>query len=447
MAAIDPTGHPFASVGQENSPQYMEFVRRLAIEQSIREQAAKAQAATSYGFDVGSNPALSVPPQMATQPQPATAPQQMLQSLAVPPNAAATPAVQSVTNMPQIDPFPPQQQGPLPQAFDQSTPVPGMKGPVIDEADAQNRRKGWVSFIDKVKQDPNMQLALVRFATQMMQPLAPGQNALGQLGQSIQGSIDYLGANKAAQAQLEQTGAQTDLIKAQTTTEQGKPDVAAAGVEHTQAQTAQTQAQTARIKALTPKEEQQLDAQINKLKKDLGLTDQQIREVQADADLKSDPEYKQATIALLKAKAWHERNPAAVGSAQLQARKEFINFMSPYLLRTDPEILAETDATKQQDLAALKANDLWFAQGVKQRNVNEEAQAQYDLLKRQWEANPNDMTFDQYLNAWAGDIMHPSQNLPLIRAVVNHHDQQSGATPKQDKGKKDKRPPLSTYEK
>ena len=435
-----------------NSPAYYDFIRKLAMEQSIRQMSDNARANANQP-QAPNLPMLPVPPQPqpvappVAGPAPAAPIPVQPQPMAMPQNP--TPAPQPPA-MPALMPPQPQAQNPQQppmQGVDpmaSGMPIPGMKGPPVDEADAARRKQGWVDFVNRVKTDPNMQLALIRFGTQILQPIQPGQNQVGHLAGAIQGSIDYAALNKQRLAELGKTEAGTGLTQAQTTTEQAQP-------ERVGAETKRIEATTARIEKMTPKEEALADAQIDKLKKDLGLTDAQIASLGAETSLKDDPRYKEAVIKLMEAKAWHEKNPAAVGSAQLKARQEFVKWMAPVIMRSDPELsgLAQTDPQAAQDQAMLKANDLWFSTGVQQRNIDDQAQAQYELLKRQWQQNPGGMSFDQYINSWAGDIMQPSQNRPLINAVVKYHDAQSGVESptglNTDPSKT--RPPLSSFEK
>lgn len=71
-------------------------------------------------------------------------------------------------------------------------------GPPKDQADFANRAKGWSVLADKFKTDPTYQLALLKFGTSLMQPVAPGQSAAGHVGQAVQGGADLLLQQQAA---------------------------------------------------------------------------------------------------------------------------------------------------------------------------------------------------------------------------------------------------------
>ena len=450
-ATANPYDQPFANISDTNSPEYIAFLRKLAMDQSIREMTMN-QIANSNAPQA---PVLRTLPQ-APQPQPVVppvagqpgvAPAPVPQQMPVPANPAAIP--QAPINPGPTPPQPQAQNPQMPQMagpdpFAGGAPIPGMKGPPVDEADAANRRTGWVNFVNRIKTDPNMQLALVRFATQILQPVAPGQNQVGHLAGALQGSIDYAALNKQRLAELGRTEAGTGLTAAQTTTEEKRP----AQVE---AETGRIEATTERIQEMTPKEVALADAQIKKIQTELGLTEQQIEQIGIDNDLKGMPRYKEAMLKLLEARAWSYRNPAASIKAQMNARKVWTDDMAQHILRSDSTLarLAETDPQKAYSEAYQRANQLYFASGAEQQTIDKQAEAQYEILRRQWEQNPSGMSFDQYITAWAGDIMQPSQNLPLIRAVVNHHDAQAGSqrSPKglnTDPSKT--RPPLSTFE-
>lgn len=67
-------------------------------------------------------------------------------------------------------------------------------GPPKTPEEANTRRQGWSTFVTKMQTDPSFQLAMMRFGTQLMQPVPAGQTSMGHFGQALGGSVDYLTA-------------------------------------------------------------------------------------------------------------------------------------------------------------------------------------------------------------------------------------------------------------
>lgn len=76
--------------------------------------------------------------------------------------------------------------------------------PPKDETDLQTRVNGWGQVIERIKTDPNLQRSLMMMGSYLMQPIQPGQSALGQFGGGVAfGSAAYqMGQSAETEAQL-----------------------------------------------------------------------------------------------------------------------------------------------------------------------------------------------------------------------------------------------------
>lgn len=168
--------------------------------------------------------------------------------------------------------------GPTPslgQSLEENPIAPAIVGPPSTPEEKQGRLQSWINHFDNIKNDPQAMMMLLKFGTEMIQPIQPGQSALGHTGRAIQGSADYLGQLQSAEALRTKTGEESARLRA--------------GTEQTQAETGaipgkmeQTAAETARTKALTPTDEERqlgldkdrqglmkMDAEIRKLEEEI----------------------------------------------------------------------------------------------------------------------------------------------------------------------------------
>lgn len=79
----------------------------------------------------------------------------------------------------------PQQSGGVPPEVQQAMRPP------TDAAEYQQRVSGWQAFQDRLRGDPNLQAALLRFGTQLMQPIPHGQSAAGHIGQALNQGANF----------------------------------------------------------------------------------------------------------------------------------------------------------------------------------------------------------------------------------------------------------------
>lgn len=319
---------PSAGGGPPPAPVAPDFIDLVA-----QRSPPISQAAPSAGYDMGFTP----PGTPAATPMlggsGAIAPVAMTGAPPAPTPPAQAPAVpqagQSLAGM----------GSPIPG----NTPAPGVgdminnimpqemnAGPAKTPEEAQARVSGWQKFLDKVKQDPNLMMALIKFGTDMMQPIQPGQTLGGHFGLAVQGGMDYLGqlqnqqsARALQAAEAQRLGAGTEQVTRQTAL--GLPE---AQVAHTRAQTTQLGAATEHTAAETrildlERQLKQLDvnskpeiiiASINKLKAEGALSEAHAQEL--EQELKAGKP--QAVVDALKAHAEYWRESRQHISSQYQ---------------------------------------------------------------------------------------------------------------------------------
>ena len=108
----------------------------------------------------------------------------------------------------------------------------------------QQRKSQWDVFIEQIKADPNVQMAMLRMGTNLMQPVAPGQTAAGHLGKSLDDSVSYLGGLREAERARKNQERELTL----------KEQKGAADIAHTGASTKATEQATAQgAQSFTPK--------------------------------------------------------------------------------------------------------------------------------------------------------------------------------------------------
>lgn len=67
---------------------------------------------------------------------------------------------------------------------------PLQMGPPQTPEEGEMRKQGWSSFLDRVATDPQLQALMFGIGARMAQPIAPGQNTIGHIGQSVSGGMD-----------------------------------------------------------------------------------------------------------------------------------------------------------------------------------------------------------------------------------------------------------------
>lgn len=306
-------------------------------------------------------------------------------------------------------------------------------GPAKTPEEAQQRVSGWQQFFDKVRSDPNLLMALVRFGSEMIQPIQPGQTLGGHFGMAVQGGMDYLGQLQNQQsvrnlqmAEAQRLGAGTEQVQRQTAA--GLPEAQTSNVrattEHTQAGTLQTQAQTrkideevklvaaeARIKQLTADSQPKvIEAQLKKLQSEGLLDDAKAREVQAELDAGRPA----AAVELLKAHAEYFRQGHQQMKAQAQRYEDLVD--------------AYTQSGYSRPDAVRAANRDLFAGGALRSTAELDADAQLQDLQDQYQATMADpknkkknMTFSQFVAddlQYGGSSGLPPATKALIKARI-----------------------------
>jgi hypothetical protein len=95
-----------------------------------------------------------------------------------------------------------------------------MPGPPKTEAEVQQRVGGWQRFLSRLESDPTLLMGVMRFGTQLMQPIAPGQTGAGHFGAALQDSTNFAlnlrAQNERAALERARTGADVERSGAQT---------------------------------------------------------------------------------------------------------------------------------------------------------------------------------------------------------------------------------------
>jgi hypothetical protein len=130
----------------------------------------------------------------------------------------------------------------------------------------QQRVSGWTQVVQRMQQDPALQMSIMRMGLQMMQPQQPGQTTGGHIASALGGSVDWLASNRALQDQFAKQEAERARIAAET--------------EGAQARTQMTRAQTQNV----PLEGQRLQADIGRIGADTGRITADTRRTTAETD-------------------------------------------------------------------------------------------------------------------------------------------------------------------
>lgn len=263
-------------------------------------------------------------------------------------------------------------------------------GPPTTDAEKSGRLQSWISMFDGVKNDPQAMMMLLKFGTEMMQPIQPGQTGLGQTGRAMQGSVDYLGQlqksdadRMKSRADLTQTGANTDQTVAETGAIPGQIE--------------QRAAETARTKATTPTDEER-SQNLEKGKQELTKIGLEIEDLKmkakqfpADKDLvkrlgEAEIRYKDALAHWSRTtRGQGTRGPAAAVQNREDVRKSVMKInpqkagesQADYDKRIEPKVLEATTSSKKE---REKARELYINNGTVFRNQPAaEAAAEFDM--------------------------------------------------------------------
>lgn len=113
-------------------------------------------------------------------------------------------------------------------------PAPIQEGPPTTPQELEQRKSGWMNFIDKIQNDPAIRQSILMGASQLMKGPGMGQTSAGALGQAIQlGTTAHGFYSGNTQDRLQEQ--QRIAIEQQRATQQG--DLTKSNIEHNTAQT------------------------------------------------------------------------------------------------------------------------------------------------------------------------------------------------------------------
>lgn len=404
---ISAVGSPFGNPVSGISPELMAWIRAQGMDQNISAQA-RAAIANRLGQQSASftpeGATTVAPPPTETSMQPATPALGVNPQTGAPPTTEATQPVASPMGPysgPQAPPFAAMQ--PTPGAPPAASPPPmGLAagaqlppeiapGPARTPEEHAHRVSGWQQMIDQLKSDPKLQLMLLKFGTQLMQPIQPGQTAAGHVGQALSGSVDYLQAQQMAEAELAKTRAQTGQIGAQTTTEQQRPAEVKAQTGAITAQAGKTAEETKQIQAMTPQMIEESKAKVKKLAAEAGLDTAHADDYASGVTLKRDPRYIDAMVKELEARAYYYKNPQLHYNTGAHFQEKLYNDLkdsykildpgiADLIKQGTPEALAKADA-----MATDRANQARFAGTAATAQAGETATGNLDFLQAQYD--------------------------------------------------------------
>lgn len=408
------------------SPQVQEWIRKQLMDQMMSQQARGVipntpQQLPNNPTPMSSDAGMLPPPNQPALPPPAAAasdagmlppPDQMPSGTPVPgmpqsPMAPPSPAA----------PMSPDGSMPIEQAARGSQMAPGQgqlmdahtqgwlnapedtkamfsAGPAITPEQIAERRTLWTQFVDGFKNSPHLPAMLMHFGAQMTQPRDPGQNNVGQFTKSVQGSMDYLAAQKQQEAQLAHTQATTGEVVAKTATEQQRPaqvvaetGLAGAQTGATVATTAKTQEEITQMKATRDALVKKLNAEVDELVAKKGLTLEQAREAKTKAD--TNPAEVASMIELRKAHAYYFTHPEMHARAMESAKNQSIENLAQAMVHGGDDALTElfkTDPDKATAKARLEAQAGQVGQYWKGHQQDREANDIFNQVQADYEA-------------------------------------------------------------
>lgn len=322
--------------------------------------------------------------------------------------------------------------------------------PATPEAQ-QERQSMWEQLFTRLQSHPDLWLSLIKFGTDMMQPIQPGQNFAGHTGRALQGSVDYVsmlqqmrtqqGLQQAQTRQATAAAGQTEAV-----TEQRLP----AEVRTETARAKQIDATTEKIladiedeKALFGLKKEELQKRINLMQQQGILTSAQAEEV--SSKIKT-PEERAAAIELLKAHAaYYRQHGAAAGSTANFNMYRWKRIEDRHWQSDDVQALVQQGKMDEaQALVTERTNKEWFAGGQKIIQTEGEAENTIENFRGDWaaalEANSPETkkfkTFSEYVE-WRllkADIPPAAKSAILARAKLEDKPPGNAATPVQRQG-------------
>jgi hypothetical protein len=301
-------------------------------------------------------------------------------------------------------------------------------GPPKTPEEVQQRRSAWTDFIDRIKSDPNMPALLMKFGTSLMQPIAPGQTPVGHFGQALQGSVDYLQAQRLQEAQIQKlqaetplTQAHTGLTQAQTASEAGVPGKIAAETGNIQAQTKRTTAETETINAERQGLTGKLHAEIDRMVKAGDLDQAQADLVREKA--KVEPGLAAAQIALQKAHAYYFTHPEMHARAMESARMQSVEALAQAFVRGGDDSLTaqfKSDPNGALNKARVQAQAGQVGQFWQNQIEEREAQGTYQLYSDMYDQQARDGTIPKGVSKqkWMLNQMITANIPPTVQAKV-----------------------------
>jgi hypothetical protein len=338
-------------------------------------------------------------------------------------------------------------------------------GPATTPEEQAKRVDGWKQILERVKSDPKLQLMLMKFGTQMMQPIQPGQTAAGHVGQAVSGSIDYLQAQQAQEAELAKTRAQTGQIGAQTTTEQQRPAEVQAQTGAITAGAGKTAAETKQIQTMTPQMVEESKAKVLKLAAEAGLDKAHAEDYASGVTLKRNPVYTKAITDELEARAYYYRNPQLHYNTGAHFQEQLFNQLKDAYKVIDPGIAdlmqqgTPESLAKANALATDRANQARFAGTAATTQAGETAQGNMDFLRAQYDhavatgaKEVKGLPFETWAYQQIREPLNPTPK-PVLAQMIKLLGQKKApaATPSPDAGKTPSgaggRPPLESFQK
>lgn len=122
-----------------------------------------------------------------------------------------------------------------PDPYTALDPDATVTGPPTTPVEQQQRVSGWQRLLTQMQTDPTLAAGIFRFATQVMQPINPGQSRAGHFAGALEDSVNYAAASRSLRAE-----------------EARKASLAESEVGLRAQQGAHAAAQTADIEAKTP---------------------------------------------------------------------------------------------------------------------------------------------------------------------------------------------------
>jgi hypothetical protein len=306
--------------------------------------------------------------------------------------------------------------------------------PATPEAQSE-RQSQWEQLFTRLQSHPDLWLSLIKFGTDMMQPIQPGQTFAGHTGRALQGSVDYASMMQQMRTEQSLRQAQTEQAKA------GAKQTEAVTTQQLPAQVKTEEARAKQLDATTEKLLQEIEegknlrgfktdelkARVDLLKKQGILTEAQAQDYNKRLD--RDPAYKTAMIEQLKAHAaYYRQHGQAAGSTAQFNRYRWDKLTEEHTLDPDVQDLIKAgNMPEAQRLITERVNRDWFAGGAKIAVTEDEAESTIQTWREDYAAalQANDKsakgkTFSQYVERrLMGTTLPPAtQSAILARAKM-----------------------------